>query len=352
MDQSGNDVVSTNQEQQLFKERVNQFVQQQKEKQKLLEQQGQIKNLTIEELIAQKQALSTETFENFFKQKQVLDVPEETVGEVKQAFGTMKTKINQLTSLQRFFILETMDFFNNKISLRKLLPAILLFNGEEQKKAIYSFIRPTFLSISNNVEILASTDVLFDPKTIYIERGSLYIFVSDIANLLLPLFKQEYIERLRSDEITSPVEILKPLLGLGKSGIKGVGFAGMIEDVEQIRRIILAFVVTLQSHDCLFNYAVKRHDYYKYFLSGITAQKRFHGVEPLDVSKVLAGCFLENKQLKPDDTLIDGMIDSEQFSSTVTIQARSKFVDQLSPSNVYDLINQTRHTIQNLSKPH
>ncbi len=330
---------------------VDQFVERQRQQQIRLESEKRRNNHTIAELVKQSKPLSPDIVDTIFNPYLQKKIPSESIEDVRKTLHTMRLKINALDPKKRFLILETMDFFRSKISIGKLIPAILLLQGTDKKKAFLQFVVPTFSSINKNVETLVSTAELFTKETLHLNRGSLYTFVSDLAKLILPIFKKSYLKQLSS--IVSPVELLlmalKPFNNEATRQNEAV-YRFMIDDEERIRKILLDFVVAIQSHESLFNYAVKRHGYYKIFLDGLTAEQRFKNCEPFIVSKILAGCFISNEQIKPSSTLIDAMIDREKYSKPATAKAKKRFIDKLAPSTVINIINQFKTHLQLLLK--
>ena len=112
---------------------------------------------------------------------------------------------------------------------------------------------------------------MFKPETLHIERGLLYTFVSDLAKTLVKLFNQNFVAQF--GEIHTPLEFLLTafdpktfkIKGKTKSGSKYI-YEEMIEDETLIRDITLEFVTLIQSHDSLYHYSLKRHQYYRSFL--------------------------------------------------------------------------------------
>ena len=278
-------------------------------------------------------------------------VAPETIEEVKAVFSLMRSKVNGFAKKKRFYILETMDLFSSKISIAKLVPALLVLDGLDQKKAIAEFVKPTFLSINKNVEILASTNEIFNAKTIHLDRGSLYTLVSDIARILIGLFKQPYLDTFT--DIDSHVELLLRVLRenpVFRPGLTENDPIEMIEDPAEIRRVVLQFVSTIQSHEALYNYSLKRHAYYKLFLARMTSGRRFGGIDPFEISRIFAGVLLVNRQLAPPDSLIEGMADPELFNSPETLHARQDFIERLSPSMVFSVISGVKSSLSKLSR--
>ena len=177
----------------------------------------------------------------------------------------------------------------------------------------------------------------------------MYSFASDLGKIIIQLFKESYLEQY--SDIISPVELLLKILESEKNGSRVNGSditSEMIDDDDLIRQILLSFIVEIQSHHSLFNYSLKRHGYYKLFLSGLTSG--FKGFEPILTSKILAGCLVGNEQVKPDDTLIDAMMHRDLYLSTSTLKAKKKFIDKLTPSTVFKIISQFKIYLQQFSK--
>ncbi|OGG94053.1 MAG: hypothetical protein A2527_09375 [Candidatus Lambdaproteobacteria bacterium RIFOXYD2_FULL_50_16] len=329
---------------------IDSFLVQQIEKSETLNQENRRVNKDIKELIEGSNLLGAESLEVFAEAEHRALVPTEAVEEVTEVFALMRAKVNSFAKKKRFYILETMDLFSSRISIGKLVPALLVLGGLEQKRAIAEFVKPTFLSINKNVEILASTNEIFNPKTIHLDRGSLYTFVTDIARILISLFKQDYLDSFT--EIDSHVELLLRVIQenpIFKPGLAADDPIEMIEDPKEIRRVMLQFVSTIQSHEALYNYSLKRHAYYKLFLARLTTPGRFKGINPFEISRILAGVLLVNKQIAPGDRLIEAMADPENFNAPTTLLSRQEFVDRLSPSTVYWAISEFRNSLSKLS---
>lgn len=334
-----------------IEERVDQFVEKQRQLQHQFEGEKIQANKTVSDLAKKSKSLPPEIVDKIFNPYLKQKISVEAVEEVRKSLHAMRLKINSLDPQKRFLILETMDFFRSKISIGKLIPAILLLKDDDKKKAFLQFVIPTFTSINKNVETLVSTSELFTKESLHLNRGSLYSFVSDLAKIVIPIFKEDYLQK--HSKIVSPVErlftALKPFTNGSRSDENSI-YSCLIDDEEKVRKILLDFIVAIQSHEALFNYALKRHGYYKLFLCRLTTENRFEMLHPLLVSKILAGCFLANKQVKPGDDLIEAMIGDETFASPTTVKAKKSFIDKLTPSTVFNIINQFKTHIQILLK--
>jgi hypothetical protein len=335
----------------LIEKQVDQFIERQRQQQVKLEAEKRRNNYSIGEMVKRSKTLSPEIVDKIFNPFIEKKIPTKSVDNVRKTLHTMRLKVNALDPKKRFLILETMDFFRSKIGIGKLIPAILMLQGNDRKKAFLQFVIPTFNSINKNIETLVSTPELFTKETLHLNRGSLYSFVSDLAKLIIPVFQKNYLNRF--SDIVSPVELLLMALKPFNNRISKQNetvFRFLIDDEDRIRQILLDFIVAIQSHEALFNYAIKRHGYYKLFLYGLTAEKRFQDCESYIVSKILAGCFMGNEQLKPSTTLIDAMIDPGSFSKPATVKAKKRFIDKLAPTTVIKIINQFKIHLQLLLK--
>ncbi len=338
-----------------FKKQVNIFVDHHRRKQEEPEFREKRKNQSLEELIEDYPLLSDDAVEVFFDPSHQYKVSPEVVDEVHNVLKKMQKRVNKLPSIRRFFILETINFFSSKISLGKLIPALLILDGDDQKKAICEFTIPTFLSINKNVETLVNDSRLFTKKNLHVDRGGLYTFVADLAKTLIRLFKDDFLEQF--GEFSSPVEFFQSAFNPNtfrlKSSVKSDSeyvYQEMIAEAPLIRQVTLDFVSIIQSHDALFNYSRKRHTFYKLFLLGLTGQGRFKDVDPIDISRILAGCLMANDQLRPDNDLIDDMIDEKTFALKSTTAAKKEFINQLSPTTVHKLISRMKVSLQHISK--
>lgn len=338
-----------------FSNQVNVFVKYHQKRQRELEEQNKRKNLTLDQVVKKSPLFTDEMIDVFLGDEQKYDVSKEVFDDVKEALTEMQKDINALSAKHRFFILETVNFFGSKIGIGKLIPALFILKGENQKKAISEFVFPTFLGIDKNVETLVDSKEVFDPKRLHMERGGLYSFVADLSGIIIKLFKKEFIRNIRPH--TPSFEFLKTGFDSKtfrfKKSIKTkseYAYEEMIDDENKIRQIFLDFIVAIQSHEILYLYSAKRLEYYKLFLENLTEDDRFEDITPLNVSKILAGCLLANDQLKPDDDLIESMIDKKWFDDSDTLEERSEFIDELTPTNVYALINKFRVSLQDMSQ--
>jgi len=303
-------------------------------------------NKTLKDLVQTSEALSNDIVEVFFDGAHKALLEDRAVDDINTVLHGVVEKVNNFPLIKRFFILNTMNFFSSKISIGKLVPALLVMSGNDQKKIIWEFIYPTFLTINNNVETLVSTDDIFDKKDIHIERGSLYLFGADIAKVIVNLFKPEYLIKLGS--VRSTIEQIMLVIKHDKKA--NPAFINIIDDQQIISKIVLEFIDTIQTHDTLFDYSLKRHEFYKLFLLKLTARDRFKNLDPFQISKILAGCIITNNQLRPDTVLIQAMLSDSDYGSKSTVLAKKAFLNHISPSNIYTLIGQVLVQIQLISK--
>ncbi len=337
------------------KKQVDQFVHYHKKKHQALIKEKKRRNLSLDDLIQRSPQLPDGVVEGLFGDELQDNVPDEVISEVFEALKSMQSKINALDPKRRFYILETINFFGSKIGIGKLIPALVTLTGDDQKKAICEFIFPTFFSIQKNIETLISCNEIFDEKSVHIDRGGLYVLVSDISRIVIRLFKKDFISRAASEETTLGFLLtafdtstfkFKDKFKLDSEFI----YQEMIDDEDRIREIVLEFIVAIQSHENLFNYSIKRDRYYKQFLIDVTRKNRFKGVDPIDISKILSGCLLANEQLQPPEDLIEGMIDEAAFDSDEIQKLRRRFIDKLSPGIIYRLIGRLRVSLQHISQ--
>lgn len=338
-----------------FKSQVDIFVEHHRNQQNSTTYQNQLQNATLAELIKKAPLLPDSAIEVFFQIDKGASVSTDVMDEVHTVLKEMQSKVNGLPAQKRFFILETVNFFSSKISIGKLIPALLVMKGEDQKKAICEFIFPTFFNINKNIEILVANDRLFDPKTLHIERGILYTFVSDLAKALVPMFNKEFVARV--GDVASPIEFLLSVCEPGSMKISSAidtksqyVWEEMIDNESELRAHTLKFISMIQSHDALHNYSLKRHLYYKSFLMNLTRPGKFAEIEPIDISRILAGCLVANGQLMVEDELVDNMIDEEQFDQKSTVIAKKQLIDQLTPSTILKLITRVKTSLQQIAR--
>ena len=87
------------------------------------------KSETLKERIANAPSITDSMIESFFTTESEYSVPEQVITEVKNVLRGMQNKINKLPASKRLFILETVDLFTSKISIGKLIPALLILTG-------------------------------------------------------------------------------------------------------------------------------------------------------------------------------------------------------------------------------
>jgi len=339
----------------VLKNQIEQFVHHHQKKQQLLIKDGRRRNLTLEELIQRSPQLPDDAVEGLFRDGLQEEVSQQVISEVYAALKTMQRRVNALDPRRRFYVLETINFFSSKIGIGKLIPALVTLSGNEQKRAICEFIFPTFFSIQKNIETLVSCNEIYNAETIHIDRGGLYVFVSDITRIITRLFREEFMSR-----ITAGVSTMQFLSGgfdpstfRLKEGFRAeseYAYEEMIDDEDQMRKIVLEFIQAIQSHENLYHYSLKRDLYYKQFLMDATQKDRFKGLDAIDVSRVLAGCLMANEQMQPPDELITGMIDEATFDSDDVRALKREFLNGLSPKIIYRLIGRFRVSLQHISK--
>ncbi len=338
-----------------FKSQVDQFVQHHRIKQLELLKDNKRRNMSLKDVIQRSPILPDEAVELLFADGQGAGVSEEVISQVFDSLKDMQGNINALDSRRRFYILETINFFSSKIGIGKLIPALITLGGEDQRKAISEFVFPTFFSIQKNVETLVACDEIFDTKSVHIDRGGLYVFISDISRIAIRLFKKDFLKQVAAGVPTLAFmsTAFDPTSFKFNEKFKAEGefaYQEMIDDEDKIREIVLDFIVAIQSHESLYTYSLKRDQFYKNFLAGLTKEDRFKGVDPIDVSKILAGCLIANEQFQPPDGLIDRMIDKKTFDADDTQAMCRQFIDNLSPSIIYRMIGRLRVSLQHISK--
>ena len=326
--------------------RIDHFLVRQKKIGSDLDKRHGRENKTLKDLVQSSEPLSKDILEVFFDGTHQALLDDRAVDEINTVLHEILEKVNNFQLIKRFFILNTMNFFSSKISIGKLVPALMVTSGADQKKIIWEFIYPTFLTINNNVETLVSTDDIFDKKDIHIERGSLYLFGADLAKVIVDLFKPEYLSSLGS--VRSAIEQIMLVIKHDKK--TSPAYKNIVDDQQTISKIVLKFIDTIQTHDTLFDYSLKRHEFYKLFLLKLTARDRFKNLNQFQISKILAGCIITNNQLRPDTALIQAMLSDKEFGSKSTFSAKIGFFNQFSPSNIYTLIGQVLVQIQLISK--
>ncbi len=339
-------------EKEIIQGRVDSFVKNLKRRQ---QKNKKRKSQTLEDCIANAPTVTNEMIKIFFETGSDYSVSKQSVLEVKRVLAGMQKKINALSAQKRLFILETVNLFNSKISISKLIPSLLILEGEAQKKAICQLIFPTFFNIDRNIQTLVSDNRLFKSERLHIERGSLYSFGGDISGILMHLFKKDFIDRNR-DSNSQNEFLLKAfdpesfMISPAFKSDQEYIYQEMIDDENILRKIVLKFFITIQSHKAIYNYAKKRHQYYSFFLSGLIKQNRLKGADPLEVSKILAGCMIANDQLIPDEELIEKMLDPKEFNKRATEEAKNEFFGDLSPKQILKLIDRFKYSVQKIYK--
>ena len=125
-------------------------------------------NKTLKDLVQTSAPLPKDIVEVFFEGDHQALLDDRAVDNINAALHGILEKVNSFPLIKRFFILNTMNFFSSKISIGKLVPALMVLSGEDQKKIIWEFVYPTFMTINGNVETLVSTDDIFDKKEIHL----------------------------------------------------------------------------------------------------------------------------------------------------------------------------------------
>jgi hypothetical protein len=297
---------------------------------------------SIKKLMAESPPISKESIDDYFIDQKGLDTSSKILLDIRKSLHKTRNTINQFPSQKRFFINETIAFFQSSTYMGKVIPALMDVEETEHQYQLLQFVNATFSRLNRNIETIISTPELFDQASLHAQRGGLYSLSMDIARSISNLFKEEYLSGFResSSEIARMSEVLKPCGGKGNAGSKAACrnlTQNFIPQPERFRAVCLEFISQIQTHDLLLLYAQKRHAYYKRFLVSIVSGSKLLG--PFVSSIILSGSLLANSQLTPGQPLILSLTSETDFHLPETRKSLNQFVDQLAPSTVLDIIS-------------
>ena len=322
---------------------------------RLKKQTHPFQNLTLLQLTQKASFISSNQIKPFLQAQ--IPTAEKTVLElVQKALNEIRITLNQFPHKKRFFISETINFFENRNQIEKVISALLFTREQAKQQDMLEFIYSTFSTLNKNIETIISTPQLFSSASLHIERGGLYSLASDIARLMSQFFKKEFLAK--QEDSASDVVKIKTIFANFRftnsprqTTLSLFHIEGLIADTTQLRETLLAFISAIQTHDLLLLYAQKRHQYYAYFLKTIVQRTTVKRLESQHLCGILAGCLLQNTQLDPGKQLIRELISKPGLDSTATRQLYETFVDQLAPSGIYNLIQDYKQSLQQILHP-
>jgi hypothetical protein len=308
---------------------------------------------TIDEMLLLTSTITEDVVDKFFIKGRIPEASNEDVMQTRGLLHSIRKTINTFSQEKRFFILQTIDFFNTPANIDKVIPALLNLDRTEQKREVLDFVYSTFSTLNKNIETIISIPEMFSQPSLHVERGGLYSLSSDIAKSIANLFQEEYRSRFKENSsevarVTQMFKFYKPGTGRHNDTEEMTQIANLVGPTAILRLAILDFISLIQTHNLLLLYAKKRYAFYKRFLKLILKNVKFNLLEPAVSSIILAGCLLTNPQILPPLDLIEAMTDRELYDTADTRKAYFRFVDLLSPTTVYDLIGDYKVSLREI----
>ncbi len=336
--------------QDVLKQRAQEFYQERRKAGKQAAETDTFPNKTVDELLHQTPLVDSETVDRYLKEGKISGVESGVVEQTWESLHNIRKSINQFTQSKRFFILETIDFFNTPNYIDKVLPALLHLNRDRCKHDVLDFVFSTFSTLNRNIETIISIPGLFSQASLHMERGGLYTLSSDIAKSIEKLFSESYYTGFKSktSDVARVIEIFSSYQCKAdeRSALAAIPqIQHLVKPESILRQTVLDFISQIQTHNLLLLYSFKRHAFYKQFLKQILKKTKLNLFQPDVSSIILAGCLTSNPQLFPPKKLLDDMISEQLYDAPDTRRIYSEFVDQLSPSTVYDIIGDYKNSI-------
>ncbi len=305
-------------------------------------------NKTNEELSLQAELIDSETVDKYLQEGKISGVSSEAVEQLWENLHSIRNVINRFPSFKRFFILQTIDFFNTPSHIDKVLPALLNLNQAKHKQEILDFVFSTFSTLNRNIETIISIPDLFSQESLHIERGGLYTLSSDIAKSIGKLFAPAYVAGFKENtsDVGRVLEIFKSYKVGNGSSVSSPLIEHMCTPEAELRKAVLEFIAHIQTHGLLQLYAQKRYQFYKRFLKQILKNKKLGILDSYNSSVVLAGCLASNPQLAPDPSLLENMSSTDHYEDPVTRDAYRDFIEDLTPITVIDLVGDYKLSIR------
>ncbi len=305
-------------------------------------------NKTVEKLSHQAELVDNKTVDKYLQEGRISGVSSEVVEQLWENLHAIRHVINRFPSSKRFFILQTIDFFNTPNYIDKVLPALLNLNLAKHKQEILDFVFSTFSTLNRNIETIISIPGLFSQESLHIERGGLYTLSSDVAKSIGNLFSPAYIAGYKEkiSEVSRVLEIFKSYKLSHDTKVPSPLIKHMRTPDAELRKAVLEFIGHVQTHGLLQLYAQKRYLFYKQFLKQILKNKRLDLLDGFHSSMVLAGCLVSNSQLAPDPSLLENMSSPDHYADPATRDAYKAFIEDLTPVTVFDVINDYKLSIR------
>ena len=303
---------------------------------------------TIQQLMSENPVIPKEVIDGYLSRNKSIDATSQALLEIRKSLHKIRNTINGYPPQKRFFICETIDFFNSPAYIGKVVPALLDPAKIENRYQLLQFIYLAYSRLKNNIEIIISNPQLFSKKNLHVERGGLYTLSTDVARNISGLFSDEFLSGFKesASDVARVSAILKPFRIKGAS-VNTVAIQnllnGFLPHPVRFTDAYLDFISVIQTHDLLYLYSQKRHVYYKQFLISIAAGSKM--AEPFVSSIVLAGCLLSNSQLTPGKQLTDLMVSENDFSSEKTGKLLVEYVNSLTPSTVLGVIEDFKASV-------
>lgn len=300
-------------------------------------------NKTIDEMMLLAPIISPDIVDKFFSKERIKEASNQDVAQTRERLHSIRKTINAFPQEKRFFILQTIDFFNTPANIDYVIPGLMNLDKPGQKHEVLDFIYSTFSTLNKNIETIISIPEMFSQPSLHVERGGLYSLASDIAKSITNLFREEFRNKFKdsSSEVARALQMFKsykPKAERDAVVLEPMLLSHLLEPATNLRMAVLDFISLIQTHNLLLLYAKKRYAFYKRFLKHILSNAKFNLLESDVSSVILTGCLVTNPQISPPQPLIEAMTHPEYYNSMDTHKAFARFVDLLAPTTIYDLI--------------
>ncbi|MBF0277282.1 MAG: hypothetical protein HQM13_05820 [SAR324 cluster bacterium] len=180
--------------------------------------------------------------------------------------------------------------------------------------------------------------------------GNLYSYLDILANVLRKMLNRQYIteryqyytdEKKRNNEsgyISYPLLLSLILKNESKKEIIDQMILLGQEEKNEIKAVLLEFIKTLQTHEFLYLYTIKRHIYLKHFVLELLQDKQLASIPNFYVGMVITGALLSNEQFKVPYDLIELLMDESQCYQEPTKTKLAESLGELSPKTLDDLL--------------
>ncbi|OGG98911.1 MAG: hypothetical protein A2600_06300 [Candidatus Lambdaproteobacteria bacterium RIFOXYD1_FULL_56_27] len=328
-----------------FSETVERFVKMQRKKRIIAHE----RDITLVDLVAQLEPVSVEqVLAGFELLNQELPMAADFLRQIKESFIEAVRSLNRLNPSRRFFALETFNYLGDLDRLT-LVTETLLFGQDSQIRPIALNFLHAFPGTDQVINTLLSHKELFDPKTIDSHHHALNAFRYDMAEKLLTLLHQDFV-LLQAKSAGIEPELSLDLLRQIVRHHSPAKLSLHLISGQQLSINLAKLIAYIQGHKMMPVYAKKRSDFLKGFVTELSTPGKIEGVQPEDMSKVVA-CFLyTNEQLAPPEPLIKRLVSEDQFGDPKTELAQKEFLDQLAPTTLDMVLKDLRDFLVELNK--